>query len=253
MSVASSELFGSQPRYVQLARTLLNEINSGKYPVGSYLPTEFELCDQFGVSRFTVREAVKQLVRQGLLVRQRGVGTRVCAVAPVSQYVQRMSGINDLNQYASDTSLQVDKSEIISVSGEVAAMLGASEGETWLHVQGLRFTKGSDVPISFTDIYIAPRFRSVKGVTGRMVRAVYTLLEEQFQANIKTVEQEIRATVLTEDMAQLLAVPPHTAGLLLTRRYLDERGDLTEYALSVHPDSRFSYRETFQRDWVVST
>lgn len=252
MSVMSSELFGSQPKYVQLARTLLNEINSGKYPVGSYLPTEFELCDQFGMSRFTVREAVKQLVRQGLLMRQRGVGTRVCAAAPVSQYVQRMSGISDLNQYASETSLQVDKSEIVSVSGDVAAMLGASEGETWLHVQGLRFTKDSEVPISFTDIYIAPRFRSVKGVTGHMVRAVYTLLEEQFQASIKTVEQEIQATILTEEMAGLLVVRPHTAGLLLTRRYLDERGDLTECAVSVHPDSRFSYRETFQRDWVVS-
>ncbi len=253
MNAMSSELFGSQPRYVQLARTLLNEINSGKYPVGSYLPTEFELCDQFGVSRFTVREAIKQLVAQGLLMRQRGVGTRVCAVSPVSQYVQRMSGISDLNQYASDTSLQVEKSEIVSVAGGLAAMLGASEGETWLHVEGLRFARDSEEPISFSDIYIAPRFRSIQGVTGRMVRAVYTLLEEQFQANIKTVEQEIRGIIISEEMGRLLRVDAHSAGLLLTRRYLDERGDLTECAISVHPDSRFTYRETFQRDWVVST
>jgi len=251
MSDVSPDLFGSQPRYVQLAKTLLNEIKSGRYPVGSYLPTEFELCDQFGVSRFTVREAIKQLAQQGLLSRQRGVGTRVCATTPVSQYVQFMNGISDLNQYASETSLQVTKSEIVEVGGEVAEMLQASVGETWLHVEGLRYTKGSDVPICFTEIYIAPRFRSVEGVSGHMYRAVYTLLEEQFQARIKTVEQEIRATVLSDEMSRLLAVRAKTPGLLLTRRYLDERGELTEFAVSVHPDGRFTYREKFHRDWIV--
>jgi len=251
MTEVLTDVFGSQPRYVQLAKTLLNEINSGRYPIGSFLPTEFELCDQFGVSRFTVRAAIKQLMEQGLLTRQRGVGTRVRAVAPVSQYVQLMGGISDLNQYAKETSLQVTKSEIIEVKGDLASMLGASEGETWLHVEGLRFIKESDAPICYTDIYIAPRFRSVTGVSGHMYRAIYTLLEEQFQARIKTVEQEIRGTILSEEMGRLLSVRPHTPGLLLTRRYLDERGELTELAISVHPDSRFTYRETFQRDWVM--
>jgi len=72
-------LQGSQPRYVQLAQTLLNEIESGHYPVGSLLPTEFELCEQFGVSRSTAREAVKRLVQLGLVVRQPRVGTTVRA------------------------------------------------------------------------------------------------------------------------------------------------------------------------------
>ena len=47
----SAALGASQPRYLQLAQTLLHEIESGKYAVGTQLPTEFELCDQFGVSR----------------------------------------------------------------------------------------------------------------------------------------------------------------------------------------------------------
>ncbi len=251
MNKAAPDFFGSQPRYAQLAKTLLNEITSGKYPIDSYLPTELELCEQFGVSRFTVRQAMRELVQQGLLVRQRGVGTRVCATSPVNQYVQLMSGISDLNHYASETSLQVDKSEVIKVSGDTAAMLGASDGETWLNVQGLRYIKGSDLPICFTDIYIAPRFRSVQGVSGRMIRAVYTLLEEQFHANIKTVEQEIRGTIISADVARLLLVDPDAPGLVLTRRYLDERDEVAEFAISVHPDSRFTYRETFQRDWVV--
>ena len=63
-------VLGQQPRYMQLAQTLVNEIQSGRFPVGSTIPTEFELCEQFGASRSTVREAVKQLVQLGMVVRQ---------------------------------------------------------------------------------------------------------------------------------------------------------------------------------------
>ena len=65
-------VLGQQPRYMQLAQTLINEIQSGRFPVGSTIPTEFELCEQFGASRSTVREAVKQLVQLGMVVRQAG-------------------------------------------------------------------------------------------------------------------------------------------------------------------------------------
>src|SRR3546814_18817339 len=101
------EAAGVRPRYLQLATTLVHEIRSGRYPVGGLLPTEFELCDQFGVSRFTVREAVKQLVQLGLVTRQPGVGSRVLAKAPVTQYPQTMSGITDLRPYAYETPLEI--------------------------------------------------------------------------------------------------------------------------------------------------
>ncbi|MEG8024873.1 winged helix-turn-helix domain-containing protein [Sphingomonas aurantiaca] len=61
-----------QPRYLQLAQTLINEIEDGRYPIGTLLPTEFDLCDQFGASRFTVREAIKRLVQSGMVSRQAG-------------------------------------------------------------------------------------------------------------------------------------------------------------------------------------
>ncbi len=99
-------LLGPQPRYRQLAQTLINEIESGRYPVGNLLPTEFELCEQFGASRFTVREAIKQLVRLGLVDRQPGVGTRVKIAQPSSEYRQVMQRLADLQQYSAQTELR---------------------------------------------------------------------------------------------------------------------------------------------------
>ena len=128
MSLAKFESFGSGPRYAQLAKTLLNEIHSSQYSVGDLLPTEYELCAQFGVSRFTVREAVKQLVQQGLVVRQPGVGSRVVARTPAAQYTQTMSGITDLRQYAMETSLQISDTSVDVLKPEQAALLSAALG-----------------------------------------------------------------------------------------------------------------------------
>ncbi|MEY3739874.1 MAG: hypothetical protein RLZZ192_550 [Pseudomonadota bacterium] len=242
----------SVPRYVQVARTLFDEIESGRYGVGSLLPTEFELCAQFGVSRFTVREAVKQLVHQGLVARQPGVGSRVLARRPVKQYTQTMTGITDLRQYASETTLQVKASQLLHVDGTLAKLLDANKGETWLHIEGLRYQDGQVQPICLTDVYIAPRFRSLDGVSGAMREPLYRILEKQFNCTIKAVQQEIRAMVLNAQLAKQLGVSARTAGLWIARRYLDERDELVELAVSVHPAERFSYRESFRRDWQLN-
>jgi DNA-binding GntR family transcriptional regulator len=246
------EGFSSGPRYAQLAKTLLNEIHSKRYVVGDLLPTEFELCAQFGVSRFTVREAVKQLVQQGLVVRQPGVGSRVVAQAPSGQYTQTMSGITDLRQYANETTLHITEAKVLSINAEQALLLGATEGETWLHIQGLRYIEGQTLPICLTDVYVAPRFRSLTGVKGRMTQALYQLIEKQFACSIKTVQQELRAILLSTALAKRLDAPTRSAGLWISRRYMDERDDLVELAISVHPADRFSYREGFRREWQTT-
>ena len=188
MTATRGELMGSGPRYLQLATTLINEIRSGHYPVGG-------------------------LVHQGLIVRQPGVGSRVLAQSSATQYTQTMSGMSDLNHYADETSLLVRDCRISEVRGETAEQLGASPGETWLHIDGLRYVKGQAQPIAHTEVFIAPRFRSVSGIAGRMRRALYEVIEEQFECRI------------------------------------NERDDLVELAINVHPADRFIYRESFRRDW----
>ena len=60
----------TSPRYQQLSTTLVREIGEGRYPVGSLLPPEPQLCQRFAVSRHTVREAVRHLCELGLVSRR---------------------------------------------------------------------------------------------------------------------------------------------------------------------------------------
>jgi DNA-binding GntR family transcriptional regulator len=244
-----ASLIGQQPRYMQLAQTLLNEIQSGTYPLGGQLPTEFELCEQFGMSRFTVREAIKQLVQMGLLSRQPRLGTRIVATAPVGGYRQVMGGVTDLRQYTAETELDIESTELVELEPKIAALVEARPGERWLHALGVRRTPDQPAPICFTEVFVHPAFRSLTGLEGRSHTPVFMMIEQQFGEHIAKVVQEIRAAAIPPGMARKLAVEPKTPALQVTRHYINRKEQIVEVAISTHPEDRFVYSQTFQRDW----
>jgi len=248
-SAHPAALAASQPRYLQLAQTLLNEIEAGKHPVGSQLPTEFVLCAQFGVSRATVREAMKRLAQMGLVVRQPRVGTTVRAQTASTAYRQSMADVGDLYQYAKDTTLVIESSETCPIDAAQAAMLEASAGETWLHLQGRRHAKTQSAPICITELWLHPAFRSIQGITGPLTCAVHSVIEQQFGEVITEVGQEIRAVALNHAEAEQLGAAARSPALWLCRKYRNRLGHLVELAISIHPADRFSYNTVLRREW----
>src|SRR5579863_6499606 len=91
------------PRYVQILNVLHQRVESGEYPLEERMPTESELCDEFGASRFTVREALRRLVDHGMVQRRQGAGSIVVAASPKARYVHSLSSLGDLSQFAFDT------------------------------------------------------------------------------------------------------------------------------------------------------
>lgn len=79
----------------QTAHALRASIASGDYPAGGRLPTEFELSDRFGVSRSTVRAAIKELSVLGLVRTEHGVGTFVVDQPPVRAGLERLDSITE--------------------------------------------------------------------------------------------------------------------------------------------------------------
>ena len=75
-----------ESKYSTIANYLRTQIENGVYPAGSSLPAEYALCEQFSVSRQTVRQALAQLVKERLIERRQGSGSRVCDLTrPVAQ------------------------------------------------------------------------------------------------------------------------------------------------------------------------
>lgn len=112
-----------QPRYRQLANQLIDEIRSGKLPVGETMPGEFELVDRFAVSRHTVREALRMLGTLGLIERRQGVGTVVRSREPAASYVHSVQSPSELLNYPPDSRLSVLTTADVRLSRPLAREL----------------------------------------------------------------------------------------------------------------------------------
>src|SRR5690606_20284333 len=97
----------SKPHYAGVADTLIRDIANATYPVGSLLPPELELADTFGVSRNTMRSAMRVLVDMGLVSRRAGLGTVVQVRHATPNFVQSIENLDQLFPDLKTTELQV--------------------------------------------------------------------------------------------------------------------------------------------------
>src|SRR5258707_9578972 len=134
-----SVLVGRQPQYILVAQALIGDIEAGRYAVGDLLPPELTLCTQFGVSRHTMREAIRKLQERGLITRQRGVGTRIKAAKSAARYVQSAASVGDLRQYVKDTRLVTTQAAPVIADEALAEKIKCNVGQRWICVAGLRY------------------------------------------------------------------------------------------------------------------
>jgi GntR family transcriptional regulator len=236
----------TQPRHVDLARALMQDIRNGKPPVGDLLPTEAELCETWNLSRYAVRQAVQKLCNLGMISRQAGVGTRVIADRPQTRYVQSMDTLSDLVRYAQGTTLQVAARKTIQADEAHATLLQGSPGAKWLHIAGVRHGGNAAAePIALVDIYVDKAYSQLSGLTKTLDTPVYTMVEEQYGIRMTRVEQEVQGWLIEGEQARTLQVKSGSAGLRIIRTYF-VRDKAIVVTTGIHPASRFSYSTTFQ-------
>ena len=247
---ASSKSVG--PRYQQIADELLAQIRNGTHALGAMLPPEIELSDRYRVSRFTVREALRQLEALGLVTRRQGSGTLVIAREPLERFTQEISSIGELLQYPSNTRLFVLRT-VDFKAGEIAAgdalsrVLGGPAGEPWARIEGVRRVRATSAPICTSTILVRPEYAEVVDQIGASAKPVSALIEQRFGVRVARVDIDAEATLVSPEQSGLLEVERGTPALLITRRYWDTTGRLFEVSLSHHPAPRFTYRLTVRR------
>ncbi len=235
----ASSLHAAAPRYQQLAQTLMRDIDAGKYEVGALLPPEFALADQYGVSRHTVREAIRRLADLGLISRQQGIGTRVKAKKAEARYVASLSTLSDLFQYTKRTRLKMLRERRVRADAALATVLHCKRGQDWLQFDTCRYLIGSARPISYTEIYIYPTYAGVREHFGDGSVWVYGLIERFYGERIVEVEQEIGAVAISPAVAKHLDVKPGTPGLQVLRYYVGRGDKLLSVSMNIYPADRF--------------
>ena len=236
-----------QPLYIQLAQALSDRIATGEYAVGSLLPTEAELGLAYGVSRYTVRQAIQHLRQQGLVSARKGVGTRVEARHTDPSYTHSLHSLTELLQFAHETRLDVLAQEDLIARGTIAEMLGCRPGKAWVRVVGIRHGDNAP-PICHSEVFIDAAYREIAQDARSLRTAFWSLIEQQFGETVIEVEQLIEAALLTSEQAAQLEAKPGAPALKITRRYYVTGRRLIELAISLHPADRFAYNMTIKRE-----
>lgn len=226
-----------QPRYIQVADGLRAAITSGAFAEGAQLPTESSLCETHGVSRFTVREALRRLQAEGLIRRRRGSGTIVDTGARPLRL--SLSDVSKLLQYAADSQFPFTDHGIIALGDAHALDLGLPVGSHWIHLSGVRTAGGA--PLALTDVLVHPDLQPhIAGLQSGRV----TLFEQLSRAGgfrIARIEQDIRAVAAGNREADALGIARRSPVLRIVRHYRDENGRSVEISVSAHPGDRFTY------------
>ena len=229
-------------RHTDLAQEIAQGIAGGRYPVGSLLPTEFELCEQYDATRYTVRMALGELQEQGLISRKKNVGTRVEASRPTTGFVQALSSVEDLAQFGATHVRVVRSVEEVVVDLALAKELGCDGGTRWLRISSLRMDGDKRKrPVGWTDVYVDASYTDIGDAVRKAPDTlISSLIETRYGRRIARIRQDIDAMAVPKSLADELKVEAGSPALKVVRRYLDAADDAFEISVSVHPAGRFT-------------
>lgn len=232
----------AEPMYVQIKEVLKQRILDGDYEVNERLPSESEMMKVFGVSRITVRQAVRDLHTEGLVFSAQGKGTFVSRPKAV-QDIQHLQGFGEaMAPQGYDTSTRVVGVQEVRAPQEVSDALKIKQSATVIELTRIRYLNREPISVdnSFFPLNIGKSIQSRD-----LTQDVFPMLEAEFGVGLGHADLKIEAIVATEETAKHLNVDKDSAVLRIQRlvfsttgdpidfEYLSYRGDAFQYQLRV--------------------
>jgi len=226
------------PLHQQISRHIESLVRSGELPAGTQLEKEVAMAARLGVSRPTARRALQDLVDHGLLIRTRGVGTRV-APELIRRPMELTSLYDDLTTAGRAPRTQVLDHAVVPASALVAEKLGLAEGTPVVAVRRLRTADEEPLAILTNHLpaAIAPSHEELEAM------GLYDALRAR-GVTLRVARQTIGARLATTAEAGMLGERPRAALLTMERLALDVSNTVVEYGSHIYRASRYSFDTT---------
>jgi GntR family transcriptional regulator len=231
------DLKSNIPYYLQLITLIKDKIAKGDWKAGDQLPSEPELCASYGVSRTVVRQALREIELEGLIVRKKGKGTFVAEVKIDESLVQKLTGFyQDMVDRGLRPVTQVLLHEVQPASQKVANYLRLEPGTPVFCIERLRFI--DETPILLVTTYLPYALCPRLAGYDLSNQSLYAVLEKEFGLVISHGRRTIEAVAANAREAELLHVAEHDPLLLLESLAHLEDGTPVEYYHAVHRGDR---------------
>lgn len=231
------------PLHMQVEAYLRELIKREEYRGGALLPNELDLSKQFGISRNTFRSAMDRLVLEGLVVRKKGIGSRVNTAMLSTTLTEWDSFSREMTTKGNVMRTIAKEIRWVRASEEIAAALGVEPGAEVCRLERVRGVEGEPVVLFLS--YFHPRVGIQRSETfdGRL----YDILQQKYSSIPQISDEEIGALPCSGAFSQQLRMPLDVPVLFRKRRVLNAAGKILELCYAYYRSDRFLYTIRIQR------
>jgi len=229
-----------------LAQLLKDEIGAGRYAVGAQMPTEVEMQQRFGVSRYCARAAFQALKDSGMVSARAGIGHQVLAAEPADQrYMQSSSTLAELVQLAQTTLHVLDARDGI-VDAALSQQTGHAVGAEIVEITALRTKRGANLPTALLNLSLHRSHAMMARYMEGEAEPFHIVLERRYGVKIAEVQQRIISVDADAKSSRILQCAARQPCLKITRRFLDAQGAVIFASVGLYPSDRFSHDTAFK-------
>lgn len=227
------------PLYHQIVQGIEAAIHNGTLEPGSRLENEIDLAQRLNLSRPTMRKAMDELVRSGLLVRKRGVGTQVVS-SQVRRHLELSSLNDDLERAGKKPATHALSFSHGPADKRVQGLLQLPAGVQVYHFTRLRTVDG--VPLALMENWVRDDIVSIDE-QALNEKGLYQILRDA-GVNFRLANQHIGAMIANDYQAPLLEVKPGSALVTMERTAVDDTGRNVETGNHVYRADSYSFEMT---------
>ena len=193
----------------QLREILLEKLNSGEWKPGTMIPSEHDLCEEYGDSRITVREVLKDLVQSGYLKRKQGKGTFVSEPSVEASLVSNYSLSADLKQKGISSEFKLIDLNIVDASPSQKILFELSSEEKVVEI--IRIRTINDEIYAWEKAYVPEKY--LKGITPKEIqdKGLYPSIKERTGLYPMEAEERMEAVICPDYVAEQMYLTPNTA------------------------------------------
>lgn len=231
------------PLYYQLREDLRRRIEAGEWKAEEAIPSETELQDIYGVSRATVRQALSELVMEGLLIRKQGRGTFVAPqkiAEPLPRLVSFTEEMRAVGLEPSTRSVKVARTT--EPPRRVRETLRTDE-QDFLRIERVRCANGQPIVLLISYLPVSLGIDPAEDFSG----SLYSLLENKYSIQLGEALQMIEAGVADEYTASQLDIEEGEPILIIRRGTFAKDGRPVEYVEGFYPADRYRYTIRLER------
>lgn len=230
------------PLHTQIRELLRRRILDGTYPPHSQMPSESQMMESFGVSRITIRQALGDLQKEGLIFKVMGKGSFV-AKPKAFQNLSRLQGFGEAMAPAGyETFSMLLSAREVAAGPVVAQRLAVPAGSAVFQIQRLRYLNRE--PISVDESYFPLELGQRLAQEDLATRDVFVILENDLGQNLTHADLQIEAISADESVARHLRIDEASPLLRIERltyagdcpidfEFLYYRGDAFQYRLRI--------------------